>query len=219
MICIPIQAATLAELKRKFKKVPTHADIVEVWIDHLPLEVHAKDIITSSQKPLLIVNKPKREKGRWTGSEQARIERLKQFALQGVHYLDIGIDTNPKLIKDLINNKKRCKVVVSYHNFERTPSAKKLEEIIKKGFKLGADMVKIATFAQKEKDNITVLNLLQDKKPLAVMCMGQKGMVSRVAGPMLGSQLAFVAASENTRTAPGQLTLKEYRAIKTIIKS
>ena len=219
MICIPIQASTLTDLKQKLKKVPGHGDIIEVWIDHLPTNISAQEIISASQKPLLIVNKPQREKGRWVGTEQARIDRLKQFAQAGVRYVDIGIDTNPKLINELIKNKKRSKIILSYNNFEKTTSDKRLENIVKKGFQLGADMVKIATFAQKEEDNITLLNLLKKSKSLAVMCMGKKGKVSRIAGPMLGSQLTFVAANDQTRTAPGQLTLKEYQIIEAIIKS
>lgn len=219
MICIPIQSTTLAELKRRLQKVPVRADLVEVWIDHLPTDINAQDIIAASKKPLLIVNKPKREKGHWPGTEKQRIDRLKQFAQPGVRYLDIGVDTDPKLIKELIKNKKKSKIIISYHNFERTPSGTALEKIVKKGFRLGADIVKIATLAQKKEDNIEVLKLLKKKKSLAVMCMGEKGKISRVAGPMLGSQLTFVSADEQAKTAPGQLTLKEYESIESIIKS
>ncbi|MEZ4086957.1 MAG: type I 3-dehydroquinate dehydratase [Candidatus Gracilibacteria bacterium] len=219
MICIPIQASALTELQQKLKKVPSQADLVEVWIDYLPLTIDAKKVVAASKKPLLIVNKPKREKGQWTGTEQARIDRLKQFAQANAKYIDIGIDTDVMLIKDLVRGKKRSKIIVSYHNFERTPSTKTLEKIVKKGFRLGADIVKIATFAQKTEDNMTLLNLLKSNKPLAVMCMGEKGKVSRIAGQMLGSQLTFVAAENQNKTAPGQLTLKEYQTIESIIKS
>lgn len=219
MLCIPIQAKSLKQLKASVQKAARYADTLEVWIDHLPLETEPRDIIRCSSKPLVIVNKPKREKGKWPGTEKQRIERLKAFAVPGVMALDVGIDTNPKLIKSLVKAKKRTKVIISYHNFERTPSESLLQQKMKRGFALGADIVKIATFAQKPTDNLTVLGLLKDaRKPLAVMCMGKHGRISRMVGPALGSHITFVARDRKSASAPGQLTVQEYETVASLLK-
>lgn len=217
MICVPVQARSLSELKQKIHTIPPEVDLIEIWIDHLPEDVKSHEVVNLVPKPLIIANKPKREKGLWKGSERDRVGRLQQFALPGVKYLDIGIDTGPKLIKELVANKKRSKIIISYHNFERTPSAKILSQKVKKGFALGADVVKIATYARTPEDNLNVLSLLKEKKPLAVMCMGKHGKISRVVGPALGSQFAFVAMSEKEKSAPGQLTLKEFLRLTSIL--
>src|SRR5690606_556535 len=124
----PVQARSLSELKQKIHTIPPEVDLIEIWIDHLPEDVKSHEVVNLVPKPLIIANKPKREKGLWKGSERDRVERLQQFALPGVKYLDIGIDTGPKLIKELVANKKRSKIIISYHNFERTPSAKVLSQ-------------------------------------------------------------------------------------------
>jgi len=84
---------------------------------------------------------------------------------------------------------------------------------------VGADMVKIATFAQTAQNNITVLSLLaKTKKPLTAFCMGEKGKISRLAGERLGSIINFVAAGPAAKTAPGQLTLAEYKRFDCLFK-
>lgn len=219
MLCIPLQPRSLKELKANAQKAARFADMIEVWVDHLPPEIAAKAIVACCPKPLIVVNKPQREKGCWEGTEKQRIERLKQFALPGVAYLDVGIDTNPSLIKDLIKAKKRTKVIVSYHHFKSTPSAKILQQKVRTALKLGADVIKVATFATKPTDNLTVLSLLNnEKRPTAVMCMGKHGKISRIAGPTLGSHFTFAALNKQKKTAPGQLTAQEYKTFQSLLQ-
>ena len=223
LICAPIQAKSLSELRIKADKAAKFADLIEVWIDHLPSNTDPKEIMGAIKTPLLIVNKPKREKGLWKGSEKARVERLKQFNSAKIKYMDVGIDTNPTLIQDLKKNKKAAKLIVSYHNFNKTPSEKVLWKKVEKGFSLGADIVKIATFATKKSDNGIILSLLNRakkfKKPLIVLCMGKYGKMSRVAGYKFGSKISYVAIDEKGKSAPGQLTHKEFDSLlkRTII--
>lgn len=227
MICVPVKARSLAQLKKKAAAVPRDIDLIEVWIDHLPKDLDPDAIIGACPKPLIIVNKPHRERGLWRGSEKDRVERLKQFIKPGVAFIDIGLDSGDGLIKALVKaargaggkSTKKTKIIVSYHNFTLTPPRKILEEKIKKGFALGADMVKIATFARRAEDNITVLSLLADKKkPLTALCMGEKGKISRLAGERLGSAISYVAADAKTKTAPGQLTLEEHKKFDCLFK-
>lgn len=218
MLCVPIQAESVQKLKIKALKAARVADFVEIWIDHLPPGTSAKEMVAVCPKPLIIVNKPRREKGKWKGTEKSRIERLREFAIPGVAYIDVGMDTDKKLIKELVKTKKRSKVILSYHNFERTPSESELKQKIKKGFALGADVVKIATFAKTPKDNLTVLSLLKTSQPLAVMCMGRHGKISRMVGEALGSQFTFAALDAASRTAPGQMIIDEYETIASLLK-
>lgn len=219
MLCIPIQARSLKDLKARAQKAERIADLIEVWIDYLPPETDARSIAACCSKPLIVVNKPRREKGLWKGSEKQRIERLQQFAVLGVAYIDIGIDTDLKLIQKLIKAKKRTKIIISYHNFKNTPEAKVLQQKVRRALNLGADVVKVATFARKPSDNLTVLNLLgKIKKPMAAMCMGEHGKISRMVGLALGSHFTFVALDESKKSVPGQMTVKEYKTVDSLLK-
>lgn len=219
-ICIPIQAKTLKELGAILPKAEKQADLIEIWLDYIKdLNTKSlKEVIGKMKKPLIVVCKGKKEKGKWTGSEQDRIEILSQAATLGADFVDVGIHTNEKLLKQIIKAKKqKTKIVISYHNFAKTPSLKTLKNICEKALHKGADIVKIATFAQTKVDNYSIFELLAwfrtshaDKKIIA-LCMGKHGQISRVQGPAFGSFLTFAALQENKKSASGQLTVAEIK--------
>lgn len=219
MLCIPLRPRSLKQLKTMAQRAGRHADFLEMWVDHLPKSLSAREIVKVCPRPVIIVNKPKREKGLWNGTEKERIQRLGQFSIPGVAYIDVGLDTDRKLVRSLINARGKTKIIVSYHNFRGTPSLETLLKKMREACALGADMVKIATYARRPQDNLRLLTLLQKcRKPLTVLAMGQNGKISRLAAPLLGSKLSFVALDSSHRSAPGQLTLDEYKWFDSLLK-
>lgn len=219
-ICIPIQVKTLKELWVILPKAEKQADLIEIWLDHIKdiNTQNIKEIVGKVKKPLIVVCKGKKEKGKWTGTEQDRIEILSQAAALGADFVDVGIHTDEKLLKKIVKAKnKKTKIIVSYHNFAKTPSLKTLKNICEKALHKGAGVVKIATFAQTKVDNYSIFELLTwfssshaDKKIIA-LCMAKHGQISRVQGPAFGSFLTFAALQENKKSAPGQLTVAEIK--------
>jgi 3-dehydroquinate dehydratase/shikimate dehydrogenase len=55
-----------------------------------------------------------------------------------------------------------CKVIVSNHNFQSTPSAEELRTMIARMESTGADIIKFVTTANKFTDVVTVLEVLRD---------------------------------------------------------
>ena len=104
-------------------------------------------------------------------------------------------------------------VIISHHNYESTPDAEGLHAIVSECFADGADIAKIAVAAQNEKDTARVLALHDDDRPVVMLAMGEKGKISRIAGPLLGAPFTFVAATPETATAPGQLTASQMRGL------
>lgn len=228
-VCAPVRAKSYSELSRQARAASKNADMVEIWVDRLPLKLSAEQIMDVCNAPLIIVNKNKKEKGGWNKCEAERIERLKEFVRAGVDFVDIDQSTSSDLIKQLLKAKKTAKsktsIIVSWHNFKNTPSETVLMQKYRKAVSLGADVVKIATFARQKEDNIKLFELnakvqkLKKRKPLAFMAMGQKGILSRMAAPLLGSYLCFAALNKNQRSAPGQLTIDDYKKIAQIINN
>lgn len=101
------------------------------------------------------------------------------------------------------------KVILSNHEFQKTPPE---EEILRRLMimeKLGADIPKVAVMPREEKD---VLILLEAARlageealstPFIALSMGELGQNSRVCGGSFGSAITF-AAGESTN-APGQM--------------
>lgn len=227
LICIPIQAKSIKELKQKIKKAEPKADLLEIWVDSLKEKFSAPSILRSflglSRKPLIIVNKSRKENGQWQGSEKSRLELLAAFIKANAAYTDIAIGTNPQLIKTMIAARGKNKIILSYHDFKTTPPLKTLQKILHKGFTLGADIVKIATTARKPEDNLIIFNLLahaqRKKLPVIAHCMGRQGKISRIMSPLFGSYLTFVALDQQNKTASGQLTLQEYLQFKKYLEN
>jgi 3-dehydroquinate dehydratase type I len=107
---------------------------------------------------------------------------------------------------------KGCRVIISSHDFEKTPPAKVLLSTIQQSFNQGADYVKIACTVNTAQDNATLLGLLSKpewQQRLILVGMGPLGRFSRIMAPVLGSPFTFASSGEGTETAPGQPTRKE----------
>ncbi len=102
--------------------------------------------------------------------------------------------------------------IVSFHDFEATPSAARLRDILQRAVASGAEVVKIATRADSSADLHRLLGLFTAKspRPLSVMAMGRFGKVSRLLFAQAGSVLNY--AYLGTANASGQWSVAEFRA-------
>jgi len=107
----------------------------------------------------------------------------------------------------------RCagsKLILSYHDFERTPPEEELQRIFDEAVAAGADVAKVATAALDYGD-VSRLLCVAARQPVATVAiaMGEAGKVSRVAGIAFNSIITYCALER--AFAPGQLTLREVR--------
>src|SRR6202051_240977 len=82
--------------------------------------------------------------------------------------------------------------------------------------KVPADFYKIVSTATALSDNVTLMKFLQahsDKHALIGLCMGEQGIISRVLSVRSGSVFTFGAVSADLKTAPGQVSARDLRAI------
>ena len=103
------------------------------------------------------------------------------------------------------------KVIVSCHNFKKTPSFKELSAIDRKARQKGADIVKIAAFARSEEDvaRLMVFTYISKIRPIVTIAMGKKGALSRLIAPIFGSRITYAAVTK--KAAPGQLSLSSLK--------
>ena len=116
---------------------------------------------------------------------------------------------------------KNVKVVLSSHDFFRTPAKEEIIARLLKMQQLGADITKIAVMPQSEEDVLTLLAATLEMKkkqadrPCITMSMGKLGAISRLAGELFGSCLTFAAAKDVS--APGQVSVRDVRSILEIL--
>ncbi|MDR2728328.1 MAG: type I 3-dehydroquinate dehydratase [Chitinispirillales bacterium] len=95
-------------------------------------------------------------------------------------------------------------IMVSEHDFERTPGIEGLNDIVKRSLDQGAQIVKIAVMAKDVSDVTRLLRFTENcETPLVTIAMGDIGTVSRVIAPLFGS--LFTYGYLKKPLAPGQL--------------
>lgn len=212
MICCSLTPKTAKEAIRNMEKTSKLADIIELRIDYIK-DIGAKalkKILESKIKPIIVTNRKKSEKGNFKGNEKHRIKLLGEAIELNADYVDIEYGTDKKLIKKLIDKKNKTKIIISYHNFKKTPN--NLSDIYNKIKKLNPDVIKIVTFANSINDNFRIFELLKNKKEnekIIAFCMGEYGQISRILSLKYGSFLTYCAFERKKQSAQGQLTINE----------
>ncbi|MDD5724161.1 MAG: type I 3-dehydroquinate dehydratase [Syntrophales bacterium] len=224
MICIPVVAKTNEDaLKRMDASLPL-ADLVELRVDLIE-GVNLEKLLSAKKGPVLVTARRKEEGGHFTGGETERIALLREAARLQADLVDVELSTDTILVGTLLEEIRkgggRTKMVVSHHDFDKTPPYRVLQEISNRCAGRGADIVKIATFADSMEDNLKILKLVgwarRKGQSIIAHCMGDKGKVSRVMAPLFGSCMSFASLERGEETAPGQLTASEMKEIFRIL--
>jgi len=214
-ICASIQPETIAEALKLIKKIEVYkTDFIEVRLDCLKEHEELAEIADYKKTPLIATNRSTDSLGKFSGSETERQKTLLNAARNGFEYVDIELST-PKLkeiVKALFDMS--AKPIVSFHDFNETPSLPKLREVLKKEMANGAEVCKIVTTAKRAEDNLTVLNFVsQVHESAKIVCfsMGELGKPSRFLSPLFGGFFTIASLERGKETAPGQLTVQEMR--------
>ncbi|NPA62124.1 MAG: type I 3-dehydroquinate dehydratase [Methanococci archaeon] len=212
MICLPVVENEVEKALKVAEEYLKVSDIVEFRVDMMN-NVKEEDIEKFSKYPCIITVRPKWEGGFWKGSEEERLKLLKKAIECNAKFVDIEL--KEKKNKDLVNFRNeigsKTKIIISYHDFEKTPPKKELEEIVEKALELG-DIAKFATMVNDKKDVLKILHTIYKYSGNIIgIGMGEKGKLTRILGIYFGSVLTF-ASYGGKSSAPGQIdvfSLKE----------
>lgn len=133
--------------------------------------------------------------------------------------VDIEINQGDMLTKNLVRLARQHEVasVVSYHNFERTPSTEWMVSTITRMHDLGASIPKLAVMPQNKQDTLRLLAATEEVtgnrgiNPVITMAMGPNGTLSRLVGEAFGSAMTFASLAQ--ASAPGQVGIAQTRAV------
>lgn len=215
LICVPIMADTVDQMVELMHMAKLKgADIVEVRLDHLKSFEARPDIeklIKDCPLPTLFTYRPIWEGGEYDGDENSRFNALQLAMELGADHIDIELKAAYEFKKFTGGNKpEKCKVIVSSHNYEYTPSIEELGNLVARIQAAGADIVKFATTAQDITDVARVFQIsVHSQVPIIAMVMGERGIMSRLLCPKFGGYLTFGTLEEGKVSAPGQPTIDE----------
>ncbi|MBM3895509.1 MAG: type I 3-dehydroquinate dehydratase [Thaumarchaeota archaeon] len=214
--CVTIAEKTPKKLIQTVKKAIKKSDYVEIRFDFLsPSQVpESLELVKKYLKRSVCTLRPKSEGGKFLGSENERLSILKLIAEYNPFLLDVEYNTlrkNKQFTRYI--QKTRTNLLVSWHDFKKTPNDSTLNRILNQMSKFSKN-IKIVTTARSTNDSSRVLSLYNVAKlNLIAFAMGEYGKMSRVLCLFLGSPYTYVSLGK--AIAPGQFSLDE---IKSIIK-
>ena len=143
--------------------------------------------------------------------------KINEIAIKSglIDMIDIELMIGDDYVKNIIKLAKEHNVVVlvSNHDFEKTPEKEDILSRLEKMNELGADIVKIAVMPNNNKDVLALLDVTDTFHtkypdcPVVTMSMDGRGVVSRLAGEIFGSAITFGCARK--ASAPGQIEAGE----------
>ncbi|XP_011009903.1 PREDICTED: bifunctional 3-dehydroquinate dehydratase/shikimate dehydrogenase, chloroplastic-like isoform X2 [Populus euphratica] len=215
LICTPIMADSvdkMAILMAEAKSVG--ADLVEIRLDSLKdfnPNSDIKTLILHSPLPTLFTYRPMWEGGQYNGDEKPRLDALRLAMELGADYIDVELKVAHEF-NDLLRGNKpgKCKLIVSSHNYENTPSVEELGNLVARIQAAGADIVKIATTALDISDVARIFQItVHSQVPIIGLVMGERGLISRILCAKFGGYLTFGTLESGVVSAPGQPTIKD----------
>jgi 3-dehydroquinate dehydratase type I len=210
MLCISIDEKGKKQIMHLIK----NAEMAEIRLEKEKLSIDDIIEIFGSHNNLIATCRPCAEL-----SDSKRKEILTTAIDAGAKWIDIEIESNKKYTEYLTKYAKthNCKVIISYHNYKITPDNIEIKKIIDICKSMGADLVKIATFVNKQQDVARILGLYAENNNILVLGMGNLGKITRIAALKLGAPFTFVSINQDRETAPGQLSENEMKKILTVI--
>ncbi|MFC7393257.1 type I 3-dehydroquinate dehydratase [Scopulibacillus cellulosilyticus] len=234
LICAPLtgnhQEGILSELDKVMAKKP---DLIEWRVDHFYQIENVQAVINSAKKiretagdvPIIFTNRSQREGGQPISlSEKDIVELYTEICkTQTVDIIDFELSNQTEHLHYLrkVSYDTGIKMIMSYHNFDFTPSGDVLNKKFSEAEAYDADIVKAAVMPKTLEDVLKLLNvtLQADKKlsiPLITMSMGGYGSLTRMFGGVFGSAVTF-AVGENS-SAPGQIPIEDLKTVLNIVK-
>ena len=214
--CVSIGEKDPKKLNSILKKALSKSDYAEIRFDFLkksdiPI---ALENVKKNLSRCVCTLRPKSEGGLFVGKEDERKSILRLIAEYNPFLLDVEFNTIQKDKKlALYLKKSKCKLLVSWHDFKKTPNESQLKTKFNKMRKF-SDVVKIVTVAKSVSDASCLLSLysIKSKNKTVAFCMGEQGRFSRILCLYLGSPFTYVSLGKPI--APGQFSLDEIKSLQ-----
>lgn len=225
-ICVPLVGQDDKEMLEQAVKVASSpCDMVELRIDYYTQVLEDSKVLKLIKQlnevlhcPILFTFRTATEGGEQAITKEGYRHLYEVVMEQGiVDMIDLELFLGEDVVTALCSQAKSkgIKVVMSNHDFEKTPSR---EEIIKRLVtmqELGADIPKIAVMPKTKQDVLTLMEATvymqqnRNTTPIVGISMGDLGIISRLCGGWSGSAITFGVVDK--ASAPGQISVNQLK--------
>ena len=227
-ICTSILGQCVEEIEQELMQLKQDSiDIVE-WrldffkkIDNFNTVCREIDFIKKilPNIPLIVTVRTENEGGNFTRGDNEYFNILKKLInIQDIDYIDLefchreNIEFCQTIDQAHHHNKK---IILSYHNFYRTPAFDDIIFLYDQMNQYPADMNKLAFMPHSFEDVQNLVNAgkfihnRKNKKLYILISMGEIGKISRILSECMGSCITF--GSSLSESAPGQISVDELK--------
>lgn len=214
-LCACITEKTAEDCIKVAKAIDT--ELIEHRIDFMDEIKNLDRIYNATKTPVIATNRSVKCGGHSRSSEEKRIAHLLSAIDAGCAMVDIELETEEGLKQRVMEKarERNCKIIISMHDFKKTPDTEELLGIMRREKEQGADIGKIVTIANSVEDCHSVLGLLLEARkedfPLVAFAMGELGRFTRIVALLYGAPFTYVSVNESV--APGQLSVNVTRKI------
>jgi 3-dehydroquinate dehydratase I len=214
--CLPIIKSDKEEILEIIEKNNSEYQYFEVWFDYIEEldETFITKLISHLQNKLIVLFRRK-------NMEPISMNLDKRFNIISLisnsqALLDLDVSQKEEL-EHIAKNEITINLILSYHNYEKTPTDDELKDVILGMEEYKPMISKIATACQNEQDALRLLQLQtilkeQNKKHI-ILGMGKFGTITRVYGTLWGNEMIFAPKILDEQSAEGQLTKQELEKI------
>lgn len=209
-----------------------NADLIEWRIDFFDQVEDAEKLVKTAKKlrqvmsemPLLTTFRIHFEGGVNKLSEEEYFDICRVLIKEkATDLLDLELFRKTSKLKEIIAeaHENNIYIIMSNHDFDKTPATSKLERRLTLMKTYGADIAKIAVMPNSARDVLNLLLATDNIKyklncPLITMAMGDLGKVTRISGEVFGSCLTFGTVGD--ASAPGQIESTNLKGILDTLK-
>ena len=187
----------------------------EFRLDYLPapeqgVAVIRKFLASHPECCILATCRRHQNHGKFNGSVEDQIRILDAALDAGARAVDVEIESAENAIPRLEALRGKGQLILSYHNYDGTPSP---ETIVRRMLRIPADGYKIVTTARKPSDNARILSITKShpRTPFVVLAMGETGFPTRVLATAWGGMFTYAAPNASEGTASGQVSARVLR--------
>lgn len=226
MFCIVIAESSWRQIFDRLQSESVHTDLFEIRLDFLDEQIDERNLekLFSLPHRFICTYRDYREGGRRKVSPAERWRILELCGRLGAFLIDFEWKAL-KEIKSPVRSSSLFpeKVLISYHNYEKTPSSGTLRKLLHALKSEGVKWAKVATFARDLAETLRVLSLIVEGKELGLEViafgMGDGAKLSRVLNLIVGSPFTYVFSGQGSPVAPGQLAVEEAKRLYEVLSN
>lgn len=234
LVCVPLLALqTSVLLEQAETLMPSAPDLVEWRLDAYGSLADTSECLHTLERlrsiigevPLILTCRAAGEGGLQAVPAQLRRSLLQAAMHSGlIDLVDIELGSPRDFMAAIQTTAARCGVrqILSYHDFDATPGQASIVDKLMQAQALGADIAKVAVMPNAYQDVLTLLGAVYQartsglKIPMAAISMGVRGVVTRIAGALFGSDITFAAGM--VPSAPGQIPIADLRQAMAVLQ-